>query len=163
MEIRGNVDTRIDLVRSRSIDAAILAVAGVSRLKRTRDIGRILPATTFLPAPAQGALALVARTDDAKLASLARKVNHVPTLACVDAERGFASALGGDCQTPLGALATVRSGTLSLVGEVLTPDGHRRFRNRATGPVSSAGPLGRWLGQEMLDRGAVELWSPARR
>lgn len=163
VEIRGNVDTRIDLVRSRSIDAAILAVAGVSRLKRTRDIGRILPATTFLPAPAQGALALVARTDDAKLASLARKVNHVPTLACVDAERGFASALGGDCQTPLGALATVRSGTLSLVGEVLTPDGHRRFRNRATGPVSSAGPLGRWLGQEMLDRGAVELWSPARR
>jgi hydroxymethylbilane synthase len=163
VEIRGNVDTRIGLVRSGSIDAVILAVAGVSRLNKTTLIDRILPATTFLPAPAQGALAVVARGDDTSLASLARKVNHVPTRACVEAERGFASALGGDCQTPLGALGSVRSGTISLVGEVLALDGRRSFRSRARGTVTRAELLGRRLGKEMLDRGAVELWSPARR
>ncbi len=163
VEIRGNVDTRIGLVRSGSIDAAVLAVAGVSRLKKQNAIDRVLPAATFLPAPAQGALAVVARTDDAALSSLARKVDHASTHACVDAEREFASALGGDCQTPLGALATVRAGNISLVGEVLAADGRRSIRGHARGAIPNAGALGRRLGNEMLDRGAVELWSPARR
>ncbi len=163
VEIRGNVDTRLDLVRSGSIDAAILAVAGISRLQRTDEIGRVLPSTTFLPSPAQGALAVVTRTGDAKLASVARRINHGPTQACVAAERGFAAALGGDCRTPLGALATVRGRTLSLVGEVLAPEGRLSLRGRARGPLSTAEVLGRKLGTVMLDRGAVELWSPASR
>ncbi len=162
VEIRGNVDTRIRLVRSGAIEAAVLAVAGVSRLGRTVDIGRILPSTSFLPAPAQGALAVVARAGDSALASAVRRIDHPPTHVCVTAERTFAAALGGDCRLPLGALATAGERTVSLVGEVLTPDGRMSLRRRRQGPVSDPERLGSGLGKEMRDRGALDLVSPSR-
>jgi len=161
-EIRGNVDTRIGLVRSRAIDAAVLAVAGVSRLGRTSEIDRILPSGTFLPAPAQGALAVVARADDSTLASAVRRIDHPATHACVTAERTFAATLGGDCRVPLGALATLRERTVSLIGEVLTPDGRMSLRLRRRGPASDAEGIGSRLGKEMLDQGALALLSPSR-
>jgi hydroxymethylbilane synthase len=163
VEIRGNVDTRIGLVRSGAIDAVVLAVAGISRLGRTAEIGRILPSTTFLPAPAQGALAVVARAGDSTLASAVRRIDHPATRVCVTAERTFAAALGGDCRVPLGALATLRERTVSLVGEVLTPDGRMSLRRHRHGPASDAEGLGSRLGKEMLDQGAFDLMSPSRR
>jgi hydroxymethylbilane synthase len=163
VEIRGNVDTRIGLVRSGTVDAAILAVAGVSRLGRTSEIGRILPSATFLPAPAQGAIAVVGRAGDSVLASLVPRIDHRPTHACVAAERAFATALGGDCRVPLGALATVRGPAVSMAGEVLTPDGRTRLRLHRRGPTSDAATLGSRLGKELLDRGALDLLSASRR
>ncbi|MGI0130130.1 MAG: hydroxymethylbilane synthase [Thermoplasmata archaeon] len=161
-EIRGNVGTRIDLVRSGAVDATILAVAGVSRLRRTREIGRILPASSFVPAPAQGALAVVARAGDSGLASVVRGIDHAATRECITAERTFAAALGGDCRLPLGALATRHDRRLSLVGEVLAPDGRTTLRLHRSGSASGAAGLGSKMGQEMLDRGALDLMSPSR-
>jgi len=163
VEIRGNVDTRIGLVRSGTVDAAILAVAGIVRLGRRREIDRVLPLRTFLPAPAQGALAVVSKTGDASLAATVRRIDHPPTSACVRAERAFAAALGGDCHLPLGALASVRAGSLSLVGEVLAPTGRKSLRRSVDGPASDAGRVGSRLGKELLRRGALELLpSPSR-
>jgi len=157
VEIRGNVDTRLGLVRSGAVDAAILAVAGLSRLRRTGEIARRLPTRSFLPAPAQGALAVVARSEEAKLIGLARRIDHHASRACVEAERAFAAALGGDCSVPLGALARLRAGTLALTGEVLSPDGRIRLRARRSGRASAAQELGRELGTEMVRRGALRL------
>ncbi|MGB6500352.1 MAG: hydroxymethylbilane synthase, partial [Thermoplasmata archaeon] len=92
LEIRGNVDTRVALVRSGRIDAAILAVAGLSRLGRAEEIEWVLPSTDFLPAPAQGALAVVARAGDRGLREIARGIDHTATHACVVAERRFTAA-----------------------------------------------------------------------
>jgi len=162
VEIRGNVDTRIELVRSGSVDAAILAVAGVQRLERTSEIGRILPAESFLPAPAQGALAVVTRARDRALTRIAGRVDHAPSHACVTAERALSAALGGDCRVPLGALARSRSGVLSLTGEVLTADGRIRLRARRSGPARRAEGLGRALGGELRRAGAMNLRSVRR-
>lgn len=162
VEIRGNVDTRIGLVRSGAVDAAVLAVAGLSRLGRSAEVGRILPSTTFLPAPAQGALAVVVRAGDSSLAATVRRIDHAATHACVRAERSFAAALGGDCRVPLGALATARGRAVSLVGEVLTPDGRTSLRRGRRGSTSDAEGLGSRLGTEMLDGGALELISASR-
>jgi hydroxymethylbilane synthase len=126
-------------------------------------VGRILPSRTFLPVPAQGAIAVVTRTGDADLARVVGRVDHAATRACVTAERTFASELGGDCRVPLGALATIRGRALSLVGEVLTVDGRTRLRTHRRGPVSEAASLGSRLGKVMLDRGALELLSPGNR
>ncbi|MGI0071881.1 MAG: hydroxymethylbilane synthase [Thermoplasmata archaeon] len=159
VEIRGNVDSRIGLVRSGAIDAAVLAVAGVSRLGRAAEIGRILPSPAFMPAPAQGALAVVGRTGDEELTTSVRRIDHRPTRLCVAAERAFAAALGGDCRLPLGALATHHGRTVSLAGEVLTPDGRLSLRLRRRGPATRAEEVGSRLGREMLDRGASDLLS----
>lgn len=156
-EVRGNVDTRIGLVRSGRVDAVILAVAGVSRLGRRSEIGRTLPSSRFLPAPAQGALAVVGRKGDVALGAIVRRLDHPGTHSCVAAERSFAAALGGDCNVPLGALATTRERILSLRGELLTPDGSRSLREQREGAVSSAERVGAALGRTMLDHGAREL------
>ncbi len=161
VEVRGNVDSRIGLVRSGDIDAAILAVAGIARLERSSEISCVLTTRTFLPAPAQGALAVVARTDSTTLVNLVRRIDHSPTRACIRAERAFSTALGGDCQVPLGALATLRGRTLSLTGEVLSPDGRTRLRGRRAGSPRSAMVLGRGLGTAMHRGGAFRLRSPA--
>jgi hydroxymethylbilane synthase len=163
VDIRGNVDTRLGLVRTGTIDAAVLAVAGISRLDRTPEIGRILPSTTFLPAPAQGALAVVARAGDSALASLVHGIDHAPTHRCVRAERSLAATLGGDCRIPLGALATHRPARLSLRAEVLSVDGRRSLRGHRRGLPADPEGLGATLGKEMLDRGALDLVTAARR
>ncbi len=162
VEIRGNVDTRVGLVRSGTVDAAILAMAGLTRLGREVEIGRRLPVRDFLPAPAQGALALVARTGDAVAAGLTRTVDDPLTRSCVTAERAFGAALGGDCNLPLGALAVPRGRALRLVGEVLTADGRLRLRHSRTGPASAAESLGHELGRQLLDTGARDLLSAVR-
>ena len=163
IEVRGNVDTRVGLVRSGAIDVAVLAVAGLARLGRAEEIDRILPIATFVPAPAQGALAVVARSGDSPLASVVRALDHAPTHACVRAERAFAAALGGDCRVPLAALATFRERSLSLVGEVLTPDGRMSLRRRRRGSAADPEELGSKLGREMLDRGALDLTNATHR
>ena len=159
VEIRGNVDTRIGLVRSGAVDAAMLAVAGLSRLGRMRAVERVLPPASFLPAPAQGALAVVCRVDDSRFASAVRGIDHEATHACVTAERSFAAALSGDCRLPLGALANLSRGKLTLVGEVLTPDGRKSLRRQRRGSLADAGGIGATLGRDMLDGGAIDLMS----
>lgn len=162
VEIRGNVDTRIGLVRRGAVDAVILAVAGISRLRRAAEIDRILPTATFLPAPAQGALAVVARAEDSTLRAIVRPIDHAATHACVRAERAFAAVLGGDCRVPLGALATLRERKISLAGEVLSPDGRVSLRGGRRGAANDAEGIASGLGKELLDRGALDLIASAR-
>ncbi len=159
VEVRGNVDTRMGLVRSGTVDAVILAVAGISRLQRTSDITRTLPTHSFLPAPAQGALAVLARAEDAPLVGTTRRIDHAPSRACVTAERAVSAALGGDCRVPLGALARLDGGTLTLTAEVLAPDGRSWLRAYRSGPAGRAEELGRRLGASMVRRGALQLRS----
>jgi hydroxymethylbilane synthase len=151
------------MVRSGAIDAAILATAGVLRLGRADEIDAILPTSSFLPAPAQGALAVVARAGNRALASIVLRIDHPATHLSIRAERAFAAALGGDCHVPLGALASCRGGKLSLVGEVLSPDGRMSLRHRRRGSASDAERIGTSLGKEMLKRGALDIVPPTRR
>ena len=162
IEMRGNVDHRLERVRDGEFDAAILAVAGLQRLGRAGEIGRILPVREFLPAPAQGALAVVVRATDRSTEELVSAIDHSPTHAAVVAERSFASALGGDCATPLGALARTERTRLSLDGEVLAPNGRVRIRGRASGPSRRPAELGSRLARTVLDRGAGILLSRTR-
>ena len=156
-EIRGNVDTRLARLREGRLDALVLAVAGLARLGRQDAIGRILPASGFLPSPGQGALAVVVRTGDVALARLAARLDEPRTRAAVTAERAFSRRLGGDCRLPLGALATVRGDVLSLEGEVLASDGSRRLGGRLRGRVAVAERVGAELADALLAGGAREL------
>ena len=160
IEIRGNVDTRLHRVRIGELDAVVLAAAGLLRLGQVSELVRPLPFRDFLPAPAQGALAVEARADDERSLALARALDHRPTHAAVDAERAFAATLGGDCRIPMAALARVVRSRLRLEGEVLSADGKVRFRARGTGPIARAASVGESVAASLLGRGGGFLLSP---
>jgi hydroxymethylbilane synthase len=157
VELRGNVDTRLQLVESETLDAVILAVAGLRRLGREDAITSILPIPAFLPAPGQGALALVARAEDRSTGQLVSPIDDPATRAAVRAERAFALGLGATCQMPLAALARLDSDRLILAGEVLSADGRRDVSDRLEGAPGNPEQLGTGLAARLRARGAAEL------
>ena len=104
--LRGNVGTRLAKVANGACDATLLAAAGLDRLGMA-DIGHAIEVETMLPAPQQGAIGIEIRSDDSRAAALLLAINHAPTLRAVLCERALLSALGGDCRSPVAALATI--------------------------------------------------------
>jgi hydroxymethylbilane synthase len=125
--VRGNVDTRLRKLADREVDALILAMAGLSRLKRLGCVSAIFDPATILPAPAQGALAVECRADDATTATLLSAVDDANTRTTVAAERGFLAELDAGCTAPVGALAEVihagSAARLRLRGVAAAPTG----------------------------------------
>lgn len=156
-EVRGNVGTRIRLSREGRVDAVVLAKAGVERLGRAGEVSGVLSLRWFLPSPGQAALAVQTRADDPRARSVVRTIDHRPTRAAVEAERCVAETLGASCNVPLGTLARVGNGRLSLSAEVLSTDGARTVRSRMDGSASSARNLGRRLGVALERAGARAL------
>jgi hydroxymethylbilane synthase len=112
--IRGNVETRLRRLRAGEYDAVILAAAGLDRLGIEVPDRARLPFELMLPAPAQGALALQLRADDAALRDALRAIDHAPTRIAVEAERALLRRVGGGCLAPLGTLGEVAGTTLRL-------------------------------------------------
>ncbi|MDR3708185.1 MAG: hydroxymethylbilane synthase [Capsulimonadaceae bacterium] len=141
-EIRGNVDTRIRKLREGRYDAIILAAAGISRLGRSAEIDEYLDAATFVPDPGQGALAIECRASDSGVRAWLSAIADPVATATARAERAFLQALGGGCQTPLGAWARVDGETLILLAMVADNDGCVR-RIEQSAAISDAEAIGR--------------------
>ena len=157
VEVRGNVDSRLALVRRGTVDGVILAVAGLERIGRIGAVTEVLDRQRFLPAPGQGALAVATRSNDRDRAERLAAVDDPSTRAAVTAERAFVDAIGGDCDTPLGALARVRGGELTLRAEVLSVDGRRAVGGVRVGGAATATVIGVSLARDLLDAGAGGL------
>jgi hydroxymethylbilane synthase len=155
--IRGNVDTRLRKLDEGQFDAIILAAAGLTRLGLARRASEWLERTAWLPAPGQGALAIVTRTEDAETRRHAGALNDPESFAAVSAERTFLEALGGGCQVPIGALGVPYEKKLRLWGLVASPDGRRVVRGDLTGSLTDPDALGRALADLLRDRGAVGI------
>jgi hydroxymethylbilane synthase len=155
--LRGNVPTRLRKWRAGEVDALVLAAAGLARLG-LRDVEAVaLDPDEMLPAVGQGALALECRCDDAAVRRRLGALADADASATVAAERGFLVAIGGDCDTPLAAHATVGEGVVALRAEVLAPDGDRRLAAADRGPVAEASAVGRRLAERLLAQGAGDL------
>ncbi len=154
--VRGNLDTRLRKLAEGRYDAILLAAAGLKRLGWEDRIAEILPAEAMCSAVGQGALAIEARPGGAGW-DACRPLDHPPTRAAVTAERGLLAALGGGCQVPIGAHATVEDGRVRLIAIVASPDGGRLIRGEAAGTASEAEAVGRRLGVDLLARGAREI------
>jgi len=151
-DLRGNVPTRLKKLETSTWDGAIFALAGLKRLGLEHRATQILD--WMLPAPAQGAVAVMCRADDAATIDALAPLNHAETVACVRAERAFLNELNGGCSAPIGALAELRDGRLVLRGNVLTPDGRDRFDITADGGITDADAIGRDAARRILDLGA---------
>lgn len=171
--LRGNLDTRIGKVTSGDLDAVVVARAGLARIDRLDVVTEALEPVQFLPAPAQGALAVECRSDDADLAAVLAELDDVAARATVTAERALLAELEAGCTAPVGAIAEVVDSLdddgrvieeLSVRGCAAAVDGSDVVRASAVGSVADAESLGRSVARELLDLGArdlVEVTEPA--
>ena len=151
--IRGNLDTRLRKLDEGQYDAILLAAAGLKRLGWGDRIAEILSPEQMCPAVGQGALAIEARAgfDGAKM------LDHADTHVAVLAERAVLGALGGGCQVPIGAYATVSEDRVHILAIVAAPDGTQVIRAEAGGPAAEASRIGAGLAAELLTRGARQI------
>ena len=163
LELRGNVDTRIEKLKRGDYDAIVLAKAGLDRLGLAGNISEVLPPEVSLPAAGQGAIGIEARAADAATMHALVALEHAETRSAVTAERSALAGLGGGCQVPIGAWGRVESGQLLLDVVVLTPDGTQRIHERDSGSPSDADALGRRVARTLRDRGAAALLEPESR
>ncbi len=154
--VRGNLDTRLRKLDQGQYDAILLAAAGMKRLGWDGRIAEILPPAIMCPAVGQGALAIETRAAGAGFDACA-KLDHAATHAAVLAERGVLASLGGGCQVPIGAYATVDGNAIQLLGVVASPDGSEIIRCEASGAIAEAAALGRGLGEALLSQGARRI------
>lgn len=162
--IGGNVDTRLRLLAQGSFDGIVLARAGLERLGREDAIGAVLDPARFVPAPGQGALALEARAEDARVSEAVAAIVDADTFACLLAERAVSSALDASCHTPLGAHATPAGcGCLGLRAWVGLPDGSAWVADELAGGFYDPASLGVRVAQRLSAAGARELLTEAGR
>jgi hydroxymethylbilane synthase len=161
VDLRGNVDTRLARIAAGDFDAALLALAGLLRLEQGDRAAHVFDPADWLPAPAQGALCIVTRADDAHTRSIVEQLNHEPTRLTTTAERAFLAALEGGCQVPIGAWAH-GSDQLTLHGLISSLDGEQSVRAALSGPASRAEQLGEALAQDLLDHGGEEILARVR-
>jgi hydroxymethylbilane synthase len=161
--IRGNLDTRLRKLDEGAHDALILAAAGLRRLGFGHRISFALPVAACVPAPGQGIVAVEVREDDAAVLALVTRIDEVVAGAALTAERALIAALGGGCQTPVGALASpVDDNELELVAVVVALDGSRAVRGSGRAPSRDAASLGARIGAELIRDGADEILAEAQ-
>ena len=151
--VRGNLDTRLRKLDEGQYDAILLAAAGMKRLGWGARIAEILSPELMCPAVGQGALAIETRAGF----SLPSVLDHADTHTAVLAERGLLGALGGGCQVPIGAYATVSGGRVKLLGLVAAPDGSEVVRAESEGPTADSAAIGQRLGLKLLELGARKI------
>jgi hydroxymethylbilane synthase len=160
--VRGNVGTRIDLVRSGRLDAVVLAYAGLRRIGRDAEVTEVLDPLQMLPAPGQGALAVECREGETDVAEMLRAaLDDRATRTAVSAERSLLAALEAGCTAPVGALAEVALGEdgeeVWLRAVAAAVDGTQIVKMSASGAVGDAVGLGKALAEDMLADGAAAL------
>jgi hydroxymethylbilane synthase len=162
LDLRGNVNTRLAKLDAGDYDAIVLACAGLQRLGFGERIRARLDAPDWLPAPAQGAIAIECRDDDAETRALCAVLDDAPTRSCVEAERAMNRALHGSCHVPVAALARLDGTNLVLQGLVGCADDGRAVRAEHAGDAADAEAIGATVARRLLDAGAGAFLPPRR-
>ena len=157
IDLRGNVNTRLQKLDDGEYDAIILAAAGLKRLKFEDRITEFLATDISLPAIGQGAVGIECRRDDDWVNDLLAPLNDSDTATRVAAERAMNLRLQGGCQVPIAGYAELEHGILLMRGLVGRVDGSEIVRGEIAGPPEDAAHLGQVLAEDLLARGADEI------
>ena len=156
--IRGNLDTRLRKLDQGAHDALVLAAAGLRRLGFRDRISYALPADACVPAPGQGIVAIEIRAVDDAVREVVSRIDDPAAAAALSAERALVDALGGGCQTPIGALATpLDHDRIEMIAVVVALDGSKAVRGRGEAPRAEAAALGARIGAQLIEGGADEI------
>jgi hydroxymethylbilane synthase len=157
LDLRGNVNTRLAKLDAGDYDAIVLACAGLQRLGFDARIRARLDAPSWLPAPAQGAIAIECRDGDTSTQALCAALDDAATRTCTGAERAMNRALHGSCHVPVAAYARLDGQHLLLDGLVGCADDGTLVRANAAGRVDAPDALGLQVARQLLDAGAGAL------
>jgi hydroxymethylbilane synthase len=157
LQLRGNVNSRLQKLDDGRYDAIILAVAGLKRLEMEHRISERFTADVLLPAIGQGAIGIECRENDPYISSIIQPLHDRPTALRVSAERAMNAKLMGGCQVPIGGFAELDGEHLKLRGLVGAPDGSEIIRGQIDGPSHQAELLGEKLAADLLSRGANKI------
>lgn len=157
VDLHGNVGTRLRRLDAKEYDAVVVAAAGLSRLGLGNRKPEPIDPSLVTPAPGQGALAVETRTADAHLHALLQVIDDPAARATTDAERALSARLGGGCNVPFGALATLEDGVFLLRAVVASPDGRRIVRAHRQAPAQDARASVEAVADRLRDGGADEI------
>lgn len=155
--LRGNLDTRLAKLDTGHYAAIILAVAGLERLGLAHRIRQRVAVEDSLPAAGQGALGIEILKQRSDLLEILAPLSCHETTACAMAERAVSRALGGSCQVPLAAFASIQGQQLTIRALVATPDGKTIYRAQAVGHAPEALRLGLQVAQDLREQGAAVI------
>jgi hydroxymethylbilane synthase len=155
--LRGNVDTRLRRLEEGSLDAILLACAGLERLGIGTRITQVLDLDLSVPAVGQGVIGIECRAEDTESRSSLSALHDEPTFLRLRAERSFARTLGGSCHSPIAAHAVLADGELVMRGYVGGPDGVEVYRDAERGPAADPESIGQRLAERMQHAGAGAL------
>lgn len=147
---RGNVATRLGKLEAGEADVTFLAAAGLERLGQS-DVGAPLDESAWIPAAAQGVIALECRVDDAATTAALSAIDDAGTRAELSAERALLAELGGTCHSPIAVLCIPAGDTLKMRAALFSPDGTERIEGEANFAVGDHAPVAA-LAQDLLTR-----------
>ena len=150
LSMRGNIDTRIEKLKSKQYDGIVLAYSGLMMLGLENHVVEVFPTEKILPAVGQGIIALQCRENDQNTISLIDKVNHKETFICALAERSFLESIGGDCDTAVGGYARIEGRKIKLEVELFSDDYKKVFKSSKTLHIEESQILGKSVGTDIL-------------
>lgn len=162
VDIRGNVNTRIQKMESGHCTGMIMAVAGLRRSGLDHMISEILAPEMFLPAVGQGAIAMEIRENDTEIGSIINQINHQPTFTVTQAERAFLRTIEGGCQVPVGCYSKMENGLISLQGFVSDLEGRTIIQDQVTHDINEPEYTGKRLAQILIEKGAMQILKSIR-
>lgn len=161
IDIRGNIDTRIEKLQGRKrnfkhktppLDAIVLSVCGLTRLSIKNINTTIIPFSIILPAAGQASLGIEIRKDDYKIRNLLKPINDLNSYYCVLAERSLLKEFGGGCRIPLGCLGTINGNKLKLQTRNLEDNGSMKIEVEIEGEKTEAIELGKKLADKLNEK-----------
>ena len=151
LNIRGNIDTRIQKLEDQKFDAIVLAAAGVKSLNLEHKIGFIFDTNEIIPAIGQGIIAVQCRKDNEKIKDIIKRINDTETSLCAIAERKVLQTIGGNCETAIGGFAEIINNNLILKAQLFSDEGDESFEYKFTGSDVDATNIGKIVGEKLLN------------
>jgi hydroxymethylbilane synthase len=163
LDLRGNLDTRLEKLETEDMDAIVVAHAGLLRMNYTGQISQIIPFDIMLPAVGQGSLFIEIRRNDTRIQKIVSGIDDEQTGIAIEAERSLLAKLQGGCQVPIGAYAEIHGKEVSIEAIICTLDGDHAIRDRHSGHKDQAAKIGEELAQRMLENGGLKILHEVRK
>jgi hydroxymethylbilane synthase len=155
--IRGNVQTRLNKLDGAEFDAVVLARAGLERLGLGQRISLVFDPAEFIPAPAQGALAIQTRSDDEQLREHLSAIDDEKARTITSAERQVLTTMQCGCHAPVGAFAKIVGDDIEIRAFISDLQGKNFIKRDVTGPAEQADELAGQIANELLEAGGKEI------